>query len=145
MKRAENAVAAAFLAKVGERDIEGALAHTTVDASIEMLPLGVKGLARQEGRAFFEELAAAFPDASLRVRRLFTGHDGTAVAEVTFDGTQAGEFLGVINQEKHVDLDEGWLLHVSDGRIDRIKIFWCQNQLYRRLAVRRLDHVNITA
>lgn len=145
MNRTETTVAAAFLSKIAQRDIEGALALTMEDASIEILPIGVKGTVGRDGKAFFEELVTAFPDLKLRPRRLFAGKDGTAVAEVTIDGTQSGEFLGVINQEKHVDLDQGWLLHVKGGRIDRIKMFWCQNMLYRRLAVKRLDRVTITA
>ncbi len=81
----------------------------------------------------------------MRVRRLFAGNDGTAVAEVTIEGTQAADFFGIINQEKFMDLDPVWLLHVTGGAIDRIKAYWCQNRLYRRLAVKRLDHVTITA
>lgn len=145
MNPAEINVAASFLARIAQRDIEGALVLAAPEARIEIIPIGVNGTVAREGKAFFEELVTAFPDLNLRTRRLFAGKDGTVVAEVTVDGTQAGEFLGVINQEKHVDLDEAWLLHVKDGRIDGIKMFWCQNQLYRRLAVRRLDRVTITA
>jgi len=65
--------------------------------------------------------------------------------QVTIEGTQAADFFGIINQEKFMDLDQVWFLHVTDGAIDRIKAYWCQNQLYRRLGVKRLDHVTITA
>ena len=44
-----------------------------------------------------------------------------------------------------MDLDQVWFLHVHDGAIDHIKAYWCQNRLYRRLGVKRLDHVTITA
>ena len=44
-----------------------------------------------------------------------------------------------------MDLDQVWLLHVGDGAIDRITTYWCQNRLYRRLGVKRLDHITITA
>ncbi len=81
----------------------------------------------------------------MRVRRLFVGDDDTAVAEITIEGTQAADFFGVINQEKLMDLDQVWFLHVHDGVIDRVKAYWCQNRLYRRLGVKRLDHVTITA
>jgi ketosteroid isomerase-like protein len=50
-----------------------------------------------------------------------------------------------VNQEKHLDIDQGWLLRVADGRVRSIRAYWCQNQLYRRLAVKRIDHVTITA
>ncbi len=79
------------------------------------------------------------------MRRLFVGSDNTAVAEVTIEGNQAADFFGINNQEKLMDLDQVWLLHVDDGAIDRIKAYWCQNRLYRRLGVKRLDHITITA
>jgi hypothetical protein len=58
---------------------------------------------------------------------------------------QAADFFGIINQEKLMDLDQVWFLHVKDGVIDRIKAYWCQNRLYRRLGVKRLDQITITA
>ena len=79
------------------------------------------------------------------MRRLFVGNDNTAVAEITIAGTQAADFFGIVNQEKLMDLDQVWFLHMSDGVIDRIKAYWCQSRLYRRLGVKRLDHVTITA
>jgi predicted ester cyclase len=108
------------------------------------VPLALDGAIHAEGRRFFEEWISAFPDLSLRTRRIFATRDDVVAVETTFDGTQAGGFLGVINQEKHIDLDEAWLLRVHAGCVEEVKLFWCQNQLYRRLAVRRLDHVTIT-
>ena len=86
------------------------------------------------------------PDLLVRVRRLFVTGDNTAVAEITIDGTQADDFLAVVNQEKHVDLDQAWMLKVTpDDRISAVIAYWDQNQLYRRLGVKRLDQVTITA
>jgi len=68
------------------------------------------------------------------------------VAEITVDGTQASDFLGVVNQEKHFDLDQAWMLKVApDNRISAVTAYWDQNQLYRRLGVKRLDKITITA
>ena len=138
-------LASSFIASLAQRDVSGALALAQPDSRVHILPLNVQGLLSREGRAFFDELLGAFPDLHLRARRVFAGNDGTVVAEITIDGTQAGAFLGVINQEKHVDLDAAWLVRVRDGAIEELKMFWCQNQLYRRLAVRRLDRITITA
>ena len=72
--------------------------------------------------------------------------DRTAVAEITIEGTQAGDFLAVANQEKHFDLDQAWVLTVTpDDRISAVVGYWDQNQLYRRLGVKRLDKITITA
>ena len=82
----------------------------------------------------------------VRVRRLFVTADNTAVAEITIDGTQADDFLAAANQEKQVNLDQAWMLTVTpDDRISAVIAYWDQNQLYRRLGVKRLDKITITA
>ena len=127
------------------RDANGVLALVTPRAKVTLVPLNLQGDTEDVGRRYFVQLASAFPDLSVRVRRLFVGNDNTAVAEITIAGTQAADFFGIINQEKLMDLDQVWFLHVNDGVIDRIKAYWCQNRLYRRLGVKRLDQVTITA
>jgi steroid delta-isomerase-like uncharacterized protein len=134
-----------FFARMDSHDTSGALALVAPHADVTLVPLNLQGEAEQVGRQYFEQLMSAFPDLSVRVRRLFVGDDDTAVAEITIEGTQAADFFGVINQEKLMDLDQVWFLHVHDGVIDRVKAYWCQNRLYRRLGVKRLDHVTITA
>jgi ketosteroid isomerase-like protein len=144
-------IARTFFDQIEAGDVEGALALTTPDGDLEIVALGMKGTIGAEGRQLLEELRSALPDLTVALRRLFAGRDGTAVAEITIDGTQADDLFGIVNQEKHVDLKQVWLLHVTDvangpdGQIDGIRAYWCQNQLYRRLAVKRLDHVTITA
>jgi ketosteroid isomerase-like protein len=137
-------VARSFFTRMDARDMNGALALVTSHASVNLVPLNLQGDAEVIGRHYLEQLTSAFPDLAVRVRRLFVANDGTAVAEVTIEGTQAADFFGIINQEKLMDLNQVWFLHVSDGAIDRIKAYWCQSQLYRRLGVKRLDHVTIT-
>ena len=141
----EGAVAREFFERVEAGDVAGALALTTSPGDFCAVALGVKGTIGSEGREFLEELRRALPDLTLQVTRLLAGRDGTAVAEVTVDGTQADDLFGIVNQENHVDVKSVWLLHVTDGRIDGIRAYWCQNQLYRRLGVKRLDRVTITA
>jgi hypothetical protein len=126
-------------------DVEGTLALIAQEAPVNLIPLQLQGSASEVGRDYFQQLASAFPNLQVRVRRLFVGSDNTAVAEVTIEGNQAADFFGILNQEKLMDLDQVWLLHVGDDAIDRIKAYWCQNRLYRRLGVRRLDHITITA
>lgn len=138
-------IARTFFARMDARDANGVLALVTPHANVTLVSLNLQGDAEDVGRRYFEQLAGAFPDLSVRVRRLFVGNDNTAVAEITIAGTQAADFFGIINQEKLMDLDQVWFLHMNDGVIDRIKAYWCQNRLYRRLGVKRLDHVTITA
>jgi ketosteroid isomerase-like protein len=134
-----------FFARMDAHDANGVLALVTPHAKVTLVPLNLQGEAEDVGSRYFEQLASAFPDLSVRLRRLFVGNDNTAVAEITIARTQAADFFGIINQEKLMDLDQVWFLHVNDGVIDLIKAYWCQNRLYRRLGVKRLDHVTITA
>jgi predicted ester cyclase len=137
-------IAGSFIACLARHDIDGALTACSPQCRIRIVPLALDGAIHTEGRRFFESWITAFPDLTLSMRRIFATHDDVVAIETNFDGTQASSFLGAINQEKHIDLDEAWLLRTQGDRIEEVKLFWCQNQLYRRLAVRRLDHVTIT-
>jgi ketosteroid isomerase-like protein len=141
----EQAIARGFFELVEAGDIAGAVALTEAQGEFQAVALGLKGTIGNEGRQFLEELRRALPDLTLDVTRLFVGHDGTAVAEVFVDGTQADDLFGIVNQEKHVDVKTVWLLEIAGGRIAGIRSYWCQNQVYRRLGVKRLDRVTITA
>jgi predicted ester cyclase len=134
-------IARTFFARMDARDANGVLALVTPHAKVTLIPLNLQGDAEDVGRRYVAQLASAFPDLSVRVRRLFVGNDNTVVAEITIAGTQAADFFGINNQEKLMDLDQVWLLHVNDAVIDHINAYWCQNRLYRRLGVKRLDHV----
>jgi ketosteroid isomerase-like protein len=138
-------LARAFFTHMGAGDVNASLALLAPTAQIHLLPLQKQGKASEVGRDYLQQLAHAFPDLRVRVRRLFVGSNQTAVGEITIEGTQAADFFGIINQEKLMDLDQVWLLHLHNGAIDQIRAYWCQNRLYRRLGVKRLDHVTITA
>ena len=139
-------VAEKFFGHMESREVDEILGVTTPDATVSLVPLDRHGPMAADGACYLRELARAFPDLLVRVRRLFVTADRTAVAEITIEGTQAGDFLAVANQEKHFDLDQAWLLEVTpDDRIRAVTAYWDQNQLYRRLGVKRLDKITITA
>jgi steroid delta-isomerase-like uncharacterized protein len=139
-------VAREFIGHMEAGAVDKIVSMTAPDAVVSLAPLDVRGSMAAEGARYLRELAGAFPDLLIRVRRLFVTTDNTAVAEITIDGTQAADFLGVDNQEKHFDLDQAWLLEVTPGdRISGVTAYWDQNQLYRRLGVKRLDNITITA
>ena len=139
-------VAREFFGHMETGAVDKIISMTAPDATVVLAPLEMRGPMAAEGAQYLRELAGAFPDLLIRVRRLFVTTDNTAVAEITIDGTQAADFLGVDNQEKHFDLDQAWLLEVTpDDRIRAVTAYWDQNQLYRRLGVKRLDKITITA
>src|ERR1700760_3876356 len=85
----------------------------TPDATVSLVPWNRLGPMATDGADYVRELARSFPDMVVRVRRLFVTADNTAVAEITIEGTQADDFLGVDNQEKQFDLDQAWMLRVT--------------------------------
>jgi steroid delta-isomerase-like uncharacterized protein len=136
-------LAAQFWRAIGEGDVDAALERVADDAEVNIPPAGIVGTAAKDGRAFFISTVTAFPDLLLTVKKSFTGSNGVTVTELKLEGTQAADYLGAINQEKHLDVDQVWLLRAEDGAVRSITGYWDQNMLYRRLAVKRLDHVAI--
>jgi ketosteroid isomerase-like protein len=139
-------LAETFFGRLQAGEVGDVLGLMTPDATVSLVPLNRHGPMATDGAAYVRELARSFPDLVVRVRRLFVSADNTAVAEITMEGTQADDFLAVVNQEKHVELDQAWMLKVApDDRISAVTAYWDQNQLYRRLGVKRLDKITITA
>jgi steroid delta-isomerase-like uncharacterized protein len=140
---ANPAVAArAFLDALAEHDVDAAVANAAPDVDIVVHPLGVRAADRAALQTVLSDLVTAFPDLRLTVQRfIVTGDVVTALVKV--EGTQAAAYAGVVNQEKHIDLDQAWRLTIADGLIVAVAAYWCQQQLYRRLAVKRFDQVTI--
>jgi predicted ester cyclase len=124
------------------RDVDAAMSVVDHEARVNIYPLGVRDGGESELRSLLTGTVNAFPDLRLTVKELIEV-GALVVAEIKVEGTQAADYLGAINQEKHLDVDQGWRFTVDDGRIAGVDAYWCQNQLYRRLAVKRLDQVAI--
>lgn len=131
-----------FLDAFASRDATKALSLVSQGVSVVVHPLGVHGTGRGALRSVLDDLVTAFPDLLLTVGRVITTGD-VVTALVKFEGTQARDYAGVVNQEKHLDLDEAWRFTVSAGAITAVTAYWCQQQLYRRLAVKRFDQIAI--
>ena len=135
-------LAGEFVAALARGDVDGAFRAVSPAAAVIIHPTGQSG-GPEVARDFFGEAWAAFPDLMLTVTRLTACGDGRVLVELTFEGTQAADFLGAINQEKHLDIEQAWLLATQDGVITAVTGYWDQNKLYRRLAVKRLDRIAI--
>ncbi len=140
--RGPRELALAFFEALNRRDADAALALVAPDASVEIVPAGLKAAASEQGGRFFARLVASFPDLLIRIGSVMATDD-LAVVELKMEGTQAADFLGVLNQEKHIDVDQAWMVWAARGAITGLRAYWCQNQLYRRLAVKRLDRISI--
>lgn len=131
-----------FLDAFTRRDVGAAMAVVAPDARVTIHPIGVRDGGPAELRALLTATVTAFPDLLLTIARVIvTG--SVVTAELKVEGTQAADYLGAVNQEKHLDVDQGWRFTVAGDRITGVEAFWCQNQLYRRLAVKRLDQIAI--
>lgn len=132
----------AFLTGFRHLDVDAALSTIADDARVTVHPLQVVGGEKDVMRTLLQDIARSFPDLLLKVRSVLELGD-VVVAEVKIEGTQAADFLGVINQEKHLDIDTAWRFTTTGDQITGIDVYWCQNQLYRRLAVKRTDQIAI--
>lgn len=136
----------AFLTAFRLRDVEAAMTTVADDVTVTIHPLRVRDGGQDALRTLLTDIVAAFPDLRIGVQNVIefgTGVGRGAVAEFKIEGTQAADFLDAINQEKHLDLDTAWRFTVDADLITGIEAYWCQNQLYRRLAVKRQDRVAI--
>jgi steroid delta-isomerase-like uncharacterized protein len=131
-----------FLDAFGRRDVDTAVAQVADDVRITAHGLGLREQGTAAIREILEDIARAFPDLLVTTKRILRTGD-VLTAELKVEGTQAAPYAGAINQEKHLDLDEAWRFEVRDGRIVGIDAYWCQQQLYRRLGVKRFDQISI--
>jgi ketosteroid isomerase-like protein len=136
------ATAQAFLGAFGRHDVAGALALVGPEAAVTVHPLGVIAAGRDALRTVLDHLVRAFPDLLVTAGRVITTGD-VVTALVKVEGTQAADYAGAINQEKHLDIDQAWRFTVTGGVITGVSAYWCQQQVYRRLAVKRFDAIAI--
>jgi steroid delta-isomerase-like uncharacterized protein len=131
----------AFLDAFARHDVEAALAVVDPGVSVTVHPLGAQGGADQL-REVMTDLVRAFPDLMVAVSRVIATGD-VVTALLTAEGTQAAAYAGAINTEKHLDIDQAWRFVTAGGLITGVTVYWCQAQLYRRLAVKRYDEIAI--
>ena len=132
----------AFLNAFRLKDVDAAMSTVAEDLSVTIFPIQVLRGGKDDLRRLLEDIVTAFPDLLITVK-VVTDVGRVIVAEFKIEGTQSADFLDAINQEKHLDLDTAWRFTVEGDHISALEAYWCQNQLYRRLAVKRQDQVTI--
>ena len=131
-----------FLTSLTNADVDAALAAVADDVRVTIHGLGVRANGIESIRQALADMVTAFPNLRVTTKRVLRTGD-VVTAELKVEGTQAADYAGAINQEKHLDLDEAWRFEVRDGQITGIDAYWCQQQLYRRLGVKRFDQIAI--
>ena len=130
-----------FLDAFARRVVDAAMALVDSQAAVTVHPFGIDTRGADALRAVLADLVRAFPDLMISVSRVITTGD-VVTALFKAEGTQAAGYAGAINQEKHLDIDQAWRFLVADGLITEVTAYWCQAQLYRRLAVKRYDEID---
>ena len=132
----------AFLDAFARHDIDAVTALAGPQVSVTVHPLGLHGTGADALRNVLADLVRAFPDLLISVSRVITTGD-VVTALFKAEGTQAADYAGAINQEKHLDIDQAWRFVTAGGLVTEVTAYWCQAQLYRRLAVKRYDEIAI--
>ncbi|MFC9362041.1 nuclear transport factor 2 family protein [Rhodococcus sp. NPDC057014] len=132
----------AFIAGFRLQDVDAALSTVSGDVQVTVYPLQLSDSGKPVISKVLDDIVVSFPDLHLTVRNVLE-LGRVVVVEMKIEGTQAADYLGAINQEKHLDVDSAWRFTVTGDAITGIDVYWCQNQLYRRLAVKRTDQVTI--
>jgi steroid delta-isomerase-like uncharacterized protein len=131
-----------FLDALARRDVDAAMALVDSQVAVTVHPFGLYDKGADVLRAVLADLVRAFPDLMVTVSRVITtGEVVTALFKA--EGTQSADYAGAINQEKHLDIDQAWRFVTAGGVITEVTAYWCQAQLYRRLAVKRYDEIAI--
>jgi hypothetical protein len=140
--RAPSEVIQEFLDALANRDLDAAMTRVAPRASVTIHPLQVSGTDAEALCQVLSDLLLSFPDLRIRVRRVIVTRE-VVTALFSAGGTQSADYAGAINLNKYLDLEQAWRFVVADGVITEVSAYWCQAQLYRRLAVKRYDEVAI--
>ncbi|MEN0137859.1 MAG: nuclear transport factor 2 family protein [Rhodococcus sp. (in: high G+C Gram-positive bacteria)] len=132
----------AFLTGFRHKDVDAAMSTVSDDVQVTVYPLQIFERGTDVIRKVLQDIVTSFPDLHLTVKSVIELGQ-VVVAEMKIEGTQAADYIGVINQEKHLDVDSAWRFTLEGEQITAIDVYWCQNQLYRRLAVKRQDEAAI--
>ena len=131
-----------FLDAFAQHDVKAAVSAADPQVTVTVHPLGLHATGAEVLHEVLTDLVRAFPDLMISVSRVIvTGDVVTALFKA--EGTQAASYAGAINQEKHLDIDQAWRFTVANGLITEVSAYWCQAQLYRRLAVKRYAEIAI--
>ena len=132
----------AFLDAFARHDMDAAIAVTDPQVSVTVHPLGLHETGADALRQVLADLIHSFPDLMISISRVITTGD-VVTAQFKAEGTQAAGYAGAINTAKHLDIDQAWRFVTGGGLITEVTAYWCQAQLYRRLAVKRYDEIAI--
>ena len=147
------AVVAEFFDRYRAYDVDGMTDLCSTNADLCYVPverwgkqrvLHGDGKVRTVGKPLWTGLIVSFPDLTNTVHTITSNDDGDVVAQVDIEGTQQLPWGLIAPAGRHYRQPHLFIFRVGpDLLIDSITAYWCQAQLYRRLAVKRYDQIAI--
>ncbi|GAB3558337.1 ester cyclase [Spirosoma fluminis] len=116
----------AFFTAYDDLDTARMIGLAAPDALVHFLPMGEDGRGSfwEFGKTVWDLLIDCFPDLSNTVDSLNT-QDHTIVANVTISGTQANDFMGIVNQGCRFNSDHVFVFRFNDAdQIQELTIHW---------------------
>ncbi|GBQ65401.1 hypothetical protein AA103196_1122 [Ameyamaea chiangmaiensis NBRC 103196] len=99
-----------FFEAYRRKDIDAMLGCFSDHGTINYIPAGLDGPARDKGVAIWSGLMDVFPDQTNEITALYSGDDGRSVTvEVMISDTQAKDGFGIPNQGKRYALPHAFI------------------------------------
>lgn len=117
--------------------IKETLATLTPDCLFEDMALGQVFQGHAGAREYYQTWWDAFSTTAHPERVYFTDQD-FAVAEVRFQGTHTGSFLGIEPTGRHVDIPTAIFVTFRDGLMAGERMYWDVASMLRQLGVSAL-------
>lgn len=125
----------AFFTAYDDLDTARMIGLAAPDATVHFLPLGDdgKGTFWQFGKVVWDLLIDCFPDISNTVDKLTTDND-LITANVNIGGTQAKDFMGIVNKGCRFDSDHVFVFQFNEAdQIQHLTINWNHAGLVEQL------------
>ena len=132
------AIAEEFFERINDHDLSVVDELCADDFEVEIARLGTdESVMGREGlKAIFEEYVTAFPDIKYDVDAIVADDERVAVFTTT-TGTHEGEFRGIPPTGNEIEITEGGLVRIEDGKIvdlrPQVDMFGLFEQLGARL------------
>ncbi len=125
-----------FMFSYQNKDVTRMMSHCDPEGEVYFVPLGEAGRGKigELGKNLWSLLIDCFPDISNTIDAIVS--EGNSVrCQVLITGTQAKDFAGIPNKEKHFNSDHIFIFHLNErNKIDQIEIQWDHADFVRQLS-----------
>jgi steroid delta-isomerase-like uncharacterized protein len=129
------AIATQFFDRYRAQDVDGMVDFFIPSATIEYVPLNLKGTVTEAGAGVWNALIDTFPDLTNQVQSIRQDETGrVAFVDVWISGTQQKTAFGIPNQGKFYNLRHLFVIETNEvGKISNLVSFWDNADWYTQL------------